>query len=126
MNIKNQIIDAIDDINCITAECEYDTMCKMYESYDKASMIIEYYDGDNIDAFNIFNDTDNFYQESSISDKMKDSGKKYGTLMKMLLKKQRKHLLMLLIKRKIKRRELVLSLLLFLGLVQQVLLLRLV
>ena len=84
MNIKNQIIDAIDDINCITAECEYDTMCKMYESYDKASMIIEYYDGDNIDAFNIFNDTDNFYQESSISDKMKDSGKKYGTLMKIL------------------------------------------
>lgn len=84
MNIKNQIIDLIDDINVTESDVRYDTMCKMYESYDKASMIIEYYDGDNIDAFNIFNDTDNFYQESSISDKMKDSGKKYGTLMKIL------------------------------------------
>ena len=84
MNIKNQIIDLIDDINVTEADVRYDTMCKMYESYDKASMILEYYDGDNIDAFNIFNDTDNFYQESSISDKMKDSGKKYGTLMKIL------------------------------------------
>ena len=84
MNIKNQIIDLIDDINVTESDVRYDTMCKMYESYDKASMFLEYYDGDNIDAFNIFNDTDNFYQESSISDKMKDSGKKYGTLMKIL------------------------------------------
>ena len=38
MNIKNQILDAIDDINLITAECEYNTICEMYNSYDKASM----------------------------------------------------------------------------------------
>ena len=38
MNIKSQILDAIDDINLITAECEYNTICEMYNSYDKASM----------------------------------------------------------------------------------------
>ncbi len=128
MNIKNQILDAIDDINLITSECEYNTICEMYNSYDKASMILEYYEGDNVDAFNVF-------QESSVSDKMKKSGAKYNTLMKILtfiprlikalfqtiseklkkqnrlrnysklLKKQRKLLLRSLIKRKTKRRE---------------------
>ena len=38
MNIKSQILDAIDDINLITSECEYNTICEMYNSYDKASM----------------------------------------------------------------------------------------
>ena len=84
MNIKNQILDAIDDINIITAECEYNTICEMYNSYDKASLILEYYEGDNVDAFNVFDDTDNFYQESSVSDKMKKSGAKYNTFMKII------------------------------------------
>ena len=84
MNIKSQILDAIDDINIITAECEYSTICEMYNSYDKASLILEYYEGDNVDAFNVFDDTDNFYQESSVSDKMKASGKKYNTFMKII------------------------------------------
>ena len=84
MNIKNQILDAIDDINLITSECEYNTICEMYNSYDKASLILEYYEGDNVDAFNVFDDTDNFYQESSVSDKMKASGKKYNTFMKII------------------------------------------
>ena len=77
MNIKSQILDAIDDINIITAECEYNTICEMYNSYDKASLILEYYEGEDVDAFNVF-------QESSVSDKMKTSGKKYNTFMKIL------------------------------------------
>lgn len=84
MNIKNQIIDAIDDINLITSECEYNTICEMYNSYDKASLILEYYEGEDVDAFNVFDDTHSFYQESSVSDKMKKSGAKYNTLMKIL------------------------------------------
>ena len=84
MNIKNQILDAIDDINIITAECEYNTICEMYNSYDKASLILEYYEGDNVDAFNVFDDTHSFYQESSVSDKMKKSGAKYNTFMKII------------------------------------------
>ena len=84
MNIKSQILDAIDDINIITAECEYNTICEMYNSYDKASLILEYYEGDNVDAFNVFDDTDNFYQESGVSDKMKKSGAKYNTFMKII------------------------------------------
>ena len=77
MNIKNQILDAIDDINIITAECEYNTICEMYNSYDKASMILEYYEGEDVSSFGVF-------QESSVSDKMKTSGKKYNTFMKIL------------------------------------------
>ena len=84
MNIKNQILDAIDDIDIITAECEYNTICEMYNSYDKASLILEYYEGDNVDAFNVFDDTDNFYQESGVYDKMKKSGAKYNTFMKII------------------------------------------
>ena len=77
MNIKSQILDAIDDINLITSECEYNTICEMYNSYDKASMILEYYEGEDVSSFNVF-------QESSVSDKMKKSGAKYNTLMKIL------------------------------------------
>ena len=84
MNIKSQILDAIDDINLITYECEYNTICEMYNSYDKASLILEYYEGEDINSFNMFNDTDNIYQESSVPDKMKNSGAKYNTLMKIL------------------------------------------
>ena len=80
---KNEILNAIDDINLITSECEYDTINEMYNSYNKASMILENYDGDKLDAFNVFNDTNEFYQES-VSDKMKQSGAKYGTLMKII------------------------------------------
>ena len=77
MNIKNQILDAIDDINLITSECEYNTICEMYNSYDKASLILEYYEGEDVSSFGVF-------QESSVSDKMKKSGAKYNTLMKIL------------------------------------------
>ena len=84
MNIKNQILDAIDDINIITAECEYNTICEMYNSYDKASLILEYYEGEDVSSFGVFDDTDNFYQESSVSDKMKKSGAKYNTFMKII------------------------------------------
>ena len=77
MNIKNQILDAIDDINIITAECEYNTICEMYNSYDKASMILEYYEGEDVSSFGVF-------QESSVSDKMKKSGAKYNTFMKII------------------------------------------
>ena len=84
MNIKNQILDAIDDINIITAECEYNTICEMYNSYDKASMILEYYEGEDVSSFGVFDDTHSFYQESSVSDKMKKSGAKYNTFMKII------------------------------------------
>ena len=84
MNIKSQILDAIDDINLITSECEYNTICEMYNSYDKAAMILEYYEGEDVSSFNVFDDTHSFYQESSVSDKMKKSGAKYNTLMKIL------------------------------------------
>ena len=84
MNIKNQILDAIDDINLITSECEYNTICEMYNSYDKAAMILEYYEGEDVSSFNVFDDTHSFYQEGSVSDKMKKSGAKYNTLMKIL------------------------------------------
>ena len=84
MNIKSQILDAIDDINIITAECEYNTICEMYNSYDKASLILEYYEGEDVSSFNVFDDTHSFYQESGVSDKMKASGKKYNTFMKII------------------------------------------
>ena len=84
MNIKSQILDAIDDINLITSECEYNTICEMYNSYDKAAMILEYYEGEDVSSFNVFDDTHSFYQEGSVSDKMKNSGAKYNTFMKIL------------------------------------------
>ena len=84
MNIKSQILDAIDDINLITSECEYNTICEMYNSYDKASLILEYYEGEDVSSFNVFDDTHSFYQESSVSDKMKKSGAKYNTFMKII------------------------------------------
>ena len=52
--IISEVLDAIDNINSITIESEINTCRSLLYSYDKMLIIEEYYDGNDIDDFKIF------------------------------------------------------------------------
>ena len=52
--IISEVLDAIDNINSITIESEIDTCRSLLSSYDKMLIIEEYYDGNDINGFKIF------------------------------------------------------------------------
>ena len=52
--IISEVLDAIDIINSITIESEIDTCKSLLSSYDKMSLLEEYYEGDDINGFKIF------------------------------------------------------------------------
>ena len=52
--IISEVLDAIDNINSITIESEIDTCKSLLSSYDKMSLLEEYYEGDDINGFKIF------------------------------------------------------------------------
>lgn len=54
---NNEILKSIDIINEAQLDAEYAVLESMIEAYDKASMILESYEGDNLDAFNIFQES---------------------------------------------------------------------
>lgn len=56
-------IFALNDIDFIKAENEFDVYDKMINSYDKATKILESYEGEDIDSFNIFQE--GYYMEAS-------------------------------------------------------------
>ena len=52
--IVSEVLDAIDNINSITIESEINTCRSLLYSYDKMLIIEEYYDGNDIDDFKMF------------------------------------------------------------------------
>lgn len=56
------ILTQIDSVGNITMESEYNVLCALFDSYDKAFFIAENYVGDDIDNFTIFNES--WIQES--------------------------------------------------------------
>lgn len=75
-----EILNAIDDIDTVVTESEISTCEALLNSYDKMNSIMEYYEGDDINAFTIF-------QEGVVDDvkkEMKETGKGKSTVMKIL------------------------------------------
>jgi hypothetical protein len=65
---RNDVIEAIDEINSVITESSLDVYDALLESYDKAETILENYDGDDISSFS-------FFQEGKIMDEVKKQGK---------------------------------------------------
>lgn len=56
-------MNTIDEISDIVLESEYDVLNSMFDAYEKALIILEEYDGDDLDSFQLFQE--GFFQESS-------------------------------------------------------------
>lgn len=72
-----EILNSIDQIDDITTEYTVSTMNSMIDSYEKSTLILENYEGDDLSSFSIF-------QEGEIMDDVKKQGKGQSTLMKIL------------------------------------------
>lgn len=72
-----EILNSIDQIDDITTEYTVSTMNSMIDSYEKSTLILENYQGDDLSSFSIF-------QEGEIMDDVKKQGKGQSTLMKIL------------------------------------------
>lgn len=78
--LTQEILNAIDDIDTVVTESEINTCEALLNSYDKMNSIMEYYEGDDINVFTIF-------QEGVVDDvkkEMKETGKGKSTIMKIL------------------------------------------
>lgn len=79
--IVSEVLDAIDNINSITIESEINTCRSLLYSYDKMLIIEEYYDGNDIDGFKIFQEGDKL---DLIKEDLKKQNEGKSTLNKIL------------------------------------------
>ena len=75
--MTQEILNSIDLIDDITTEYTVNTMKAMIDSYEKSTLILENYEGDDLSSFSIF-------QEGEIMYDVKKQGKGQSTLMKIL------------------------------------------
>ena len=68
----DEILSSIDEIDIITMEAEMNVISAMINEYDKAIMIMENYNGDSYDCFDIFMEAD----ESTANDNSSEPKKK--------------------------------------------------
>ena len=80
----SEIIDSINSIDLMCCENAVDTLLAIGSNYDKMCMIMESTTPDGICNYNIFNDTDMFYQEGKIGDEIKKQNEGHGTINKIL------------------------------------------
>ena len=78
MNNINDVIRSIDNINQITNESDLGVLNALYDSYEKSSIILENYEGDDLSSFSIF-------QEGEILDKVRKEGKDDSAFMRIIL-----------------------------------------
>lgn len=57
--IRTDVMDAISNIDDVVTESDLSVISSMIESFDKASVILENYNGDDVEMFNIFQEADN-------------------------------------------------------------------
>ena len=86
MNTLNyEILNDIDRIDQCVMEAEMNVMSALYAEYDKATMILENYEGDDIESFDIFQES--FILEADISKNKGNIIKKLWNGLKAILKK---------------------------------------
>lgn len=72
---RNEILDSIDRVGSITMESSLDVLFSVADSYDKAAMIMENYNGDDLDMFSIFQEAEEATSnESKSSEEAKPEG----------------------------------------------------
>ena len=78
MNKINDVMGSIDDIDHITNESDLNVLTALTDSYEKASVILENYEGDDLSSFSIF-------QEGTVLDEVRKQGKDDPALVRILL-----------------------------------------
>lgn len=78
MDNINDVMGSIDDIDHITNESDLNVLTALTYSYEKASVILENYEGDDLSSFSIF-------QEGTVLDEVRKQGKNDPALVRILL-----------------------------------------
>ena len=78
MDIINNVIGSIDDIDHVTNESDLNVLTALADSYEKASVILENYEGDDLSSFSIF-------QEGAVLDEVRKQGKDDPAIVRILL-----------------------------------------
>ena len=58
INVRNEILDSINDLNQVTMESTLDVFGSMISAYEKADMIMEYSNTDDVSMFSIFQEAE--------------------------------------------------------------------
>lgn len=58
INVRNEILDSIDNLNQVTMESTFDVFGSMINAYDKANMITEYSNAEDLSMFAIFQEAE--------------------------------------------------------------------
>lgn len=78
MDNINNVIGSIDDIDHVTNESDLNVLTALTDSYEKASVILENYEGDDLSSFSIF-------QEGTVLDEVRKQGKDDPAIVRILL-----------------------------------------
>ena len=84
-NVRNEILDSIDQVNAVTMESTIDVFNSLAASYDKAGMILEYSTSDDLDMFAIFQEAEAKEGDVSTDANAKKGGKQESLGMKILM-----------------------------------------
>ena len=78
MSKINDVMGSIDDIDHITNESDLNVLTALTDSYEKASVILENYEGDDLSSFSIF-------QEGTVLDEVRKQGEDDPAIVRILL-----------------------------------------
>lgn len=84
-NTREQILASVDSMNDVIQESSLDVMFSMAESLDKAAVILENYNGSNIDSFAIFQEADAAVAEGKPEGEVNAEAKKESVFYKILM-----------------------------------------
>lgn len=82
-NVRNEILDSINEVSTVTMESTIDVFSSLAASYDKAGMILEYSNSDDLDMFAIFQEAE--AKEGDVATDANASGKKQSIGYKILM-----------------------------------------
>lgn len=82
-NVRNEILDSINEVSNVTMESTIDVFSSLAASYDKAGMILEYSNSDDLDMFAIFQEAE--AKEGDVATNADASGKKQSIGYKILM-----------------------------------------
>jgi hypothetical protein len=83
--IRNEVIASIDAMNGVVQESEMEVLCSLVDQMDKASVILESYNGNELEMFAIYQEADGAVQSGDPSGEVDSGAKKDSILMKILM-----------------------------------------
>lgn len=82
---RNEVLASIDSMNEVVQESEIEVLCSLLDQMDKASVILESYNGNELDMFAIYQEADGAVQSGDPSGDVNSGAKKDSIIMKILM-----------------------------------------